>query len=124
MRNFRRRSKDIPKVARRPINQSEEAKAARAILMSYESFMLALWIWNYMGDTTLTEKRKIVETLRTQPVSVWNYVQHAKPMFPNPLDPKWRECIKATGFPALGEEPSSEEELSDVIKMKLNLKES
>jgi hypothetical protein len=100
------------------LNSSDEAKAARAVILSYESFMLAVWIWNYMGDTTLAEKRQIVQTLRSQPKSVWEYVKEARACFPNPTNAQWKDCVRATGFPV-----PPEEELSDVIKMKLNLGE-
>lgn len=92
--------------------------------MNYESFMLAVWIWNYMTDTSLAEKRKIVKTLRSQPLTVWEYVKHSKPSFPPPTDEIWKECIKATGFPALESDDLSSSELSDDIKTKLNLEGS
>lgn len=61
--------------------------------ISYEHFMLALWMWNYLKGSTPFEKKQAIRMILDQKKSIWEYVRDTTMKLADPRDSQFQECI-------------------------------
>lgn len=73
---------------------SAEVQTARAMIGNYETFVIAIWLYNYVGDWSLEEKKAAAILLKTQERSILKNMDIA-PKLPNPANPKFAQAFEA-----------------------------
>jgi len=63
-------------------------------IVDYEQFILALWIWNYLRDTPIEDKRRAIQLIQNQNKDIWEYVRGTTMKLPDPRDAKFKECLE------------------------------
>ena len=96
---------------------SEELQVARATIANYESFIIAVYLWNYAQALTLEEKKGVSQHIKAQPGSIFEKNPDLTMKLPSPTHPAFADCIEASKATAGNKLPELRDEVMHLYKL-------
>lgn len=96
---------------------SPEVQIARSTIHSYESFLIAIYLFNYAPELSLDEKKSVAKLLRDPRNGFWKRVEESTMKIPSPNHPRFKELFEAVGWTAGNPTKKLDQEILSTYKL-------